>query len=137
MLRVERHAADENTARLHRRPEIVESLAHEIDDDVDTPQSAERFPVVVVDRGVGSEIACEREVPLRRDRDHPGSGSRGKLHRERADTAGSAVHQDRLTRLDLRVFEQHLKCRQRTDGKGGRAHVVDTVRNERKHRADR
>jgi hypothetical protein len=59
---------------------------------------------------------------------HDGSDFAGELHRNRTDTARSAVDQDGLAHCEMRVVDERLLCRQPGDRQGGGHGVVDVSR---------
>jgi hypothetical protein len=70
----------------------------------------------IVDHDFGAQRNHEVQVGLRGRRDDLYANPSGKLHRERANAAGTSVDQDALPRLQTTIFNQGRPGNQRATG---------------------
>jgi hypothetical protein len=98
----------------HSREGVVQdSAADGVEDDVEALAAGMRGHVLlhlrggVVDRG-GTELAHDRGVGGRGGGEDLGAAGAGDLHRDVADAASAAVHEDLVARADLGPVHQSL-----------------------------
>ena len=75
--------------------------------------------------GLGTQRPHAFDVPGARGTMDAGARFPGHLRRASADAARRAAHQDRLSRFDPRVLEQHLPRGDGDDGKTRRRDIVE------------
>ena len=96
-----------------------------------TPCTARKLDLSVdlqVQEGIRAETECCVPVGSPSGADHPGARLARELHRDRPDTARSAMDQDGLACSEARVVEQALPCGQPGDRQGSGHGVVDIGR---------
>ncbi len=109
----------------HRPRPRLRLAADQVVDEVDVPGLVLEAFVLVIDDGVGPELADEFDVGGAGGGDDPRPGVAGELDGEVPDPAGGPVDQDGLARAEPAVGEQPLPCGQRGERHGGGGCEVD------------
>ena len=96
-----------------------------VDNRIEGPGGQLRANAVAFHDRLGTQRPNAFDVPGARGSIDAGAGFLRHLRRAGADAARRAAHQDRLSRFDPRVLEQHLPRGNGDDGKARRCDVVE------------
>jgi len=121
------HDGDNDPVRAQRLAGDFECVAADrVDDSIERSGGQLRANAVAFHDGLGTQRPHAFEIPGARGPIDAGASFLRHLRRAGADAACRAAHQDRLSRFDPRVLEQHLPRRNGDDGKARRRHVVQS-----------